>query len=423
MEPRRLGTVIRAARAAHRMTQVQLGRRCGYSASAISRVEAGLLRPAERTLALMAEALDLLPSAVGLERPDTLASDVTLGQEGAMLRRELLAAGVAAAGVSMLPSPAGAAQQDPATRILGALYEPKDTEPVAGRQLEVLLHEARDHFTAARYQALGAVLPNLLGATEATRDSLIGRAREEAHGYVARAWVLATELAVKSHADVAWATADRALAAAQASGDPVIRGEAARVLAITMRRAGRPAAAVDLLRRSADSLAGDRTAESQAVGATLLLTAAYTAACGQRRSDALDLMAGAESATARLAAGRRAPKGRLFTVDATESQVALYWIGVHNALGTPDQGVPHATGMAPQQLPSAERRARFGTDSARMWHRLGDHRRTFAALRFVEHVAPEELRRPALRALTADLLYAPAVLPGVREFARRTGAA
>ncbi|MEU4861611.1 helix-turn-helix transcriptional regulator [Kitasatospora aureofaciens] len=32
------------------MTQAQLGRACGYSASAISRVEAGALRPTEQAL-------------------------------------------------------------------------------------------------------------------------------------------------------------------------------------------------------------------------------------------------------------------------------------------------------------------------------------------------------------------------------------
>lgn len=57
-----------------------------------------------------------------------------------------------------------------------------------------------------------------------------------------------------------------------------------------------------------------------------------------------------------------------------------------------------------------------------MWHALRDGRQTLAALRHVEHEAPQEVRRPALRALTADLLYAPARAPGVREFAARTGA-
>ncbi|MEV7359634.1 hypothetical protein [Kitasatospora sp. NPDC091276] len=58
-----------------------------------------------------------------------------------------------------------------------------------------------------------------------------------------------------------------------------------------------------------------------------------------------------------------------------------------------------------------------------MWHRLGAHRKTFTLLRFTEQVAPEEVRRPALRALTADLLYAPVTVPGVRELAARTGVA
>jgi len=74
------------------------------------------------------------------------------------------------------------------------------------------------------------------------------------------------------------------------------------------------------------------------------------------------------------------------------------------------------------RLPTAERRARFGTDAARMWHALGDRRHTFSALLGVERAAPEEVRRPALRALTADLLYGPGALAGLREFAHRTGA-
>ncbi|MFG2911471.1 hypothetical protein ACGF0D_01075 [Kitasatospora sp. NPDC048298] len=45
----------------------------------------------------------------------------------------------------------------------------------------------------------------------------------------------------------------------------------------------------------------------------------------------------------------------------------------------------------------------------------------FVALLFTEQMAPEQVRRPALRALTADLLYAPVTVAGVRELAARTG--
>ncbi|MEV7772238.1 helix-turn-helix transcriptional regulator [Kitasatospora sp. NPDC086791] len=417
-----LGAVIRAARCVRRMTQAQLGRACGYSASAISRVETGALRPTERALRLIAHALGLPLDALGVGRPDTLAVNVTQGQEDAMLRRQLLLVGMAAAGVSALPSAsAAAARPDASARIVGALYEPDLSGPMPLRQLKASLTSARTQFTAASYQQLGDFLPGLLGSAQATREALSGRSREEAHACVARAWVLATELALKAHSDVAWPAADRALAAAQASGDPVVHGEAARVLAITMRRSGRPAAAVDLLRRTADSLSQDRNDVSWAVAATLLMTAAYTAACGQRRGDALDLMSGAADAVGRATSARFRPSTPLFTVDATSAQVDLYWVGVHTALGTPDEGVPYAARIAPGQLPTAERRARYGTDCARMWHHLGDHRKTFASLRFTEQVAPEEVRRPALRALTADLLYAPVTVAGVRELAARTG--
>ncbi|MFF4921224.1 helix-turn-helix domain-containing protein [Kitasatospora sp. NPDC001261] len=419
---RQLGTAIRSARCAQRMTQAQLGQACGYSASAISRVEAGLLRPADHSLAVIVQVLGLQLDALSLGGAATLARDVTPDQEDVMLRRQLLVAGMAAAGASALPATAtAAARPDASTRIVGALYEPTASVPVSLQELGRALAAARSQFTAARYEDLGAALPGLLSTAQATRDASAGRAREDAHAYVARAWVLATELALKGHSDVAWPAADRALAAAQASGDPVVQGEAARVLAITMRRAGRPAAAVDLLRRTAGSLGQGPGDTSRAVAATLLMTAAYTAACGHRRTDALDLMAGAEDAVGRLADATTRPRSQLFTVDATTAQADLYWIGVHTALGTPDEGVPYAARITPGRLPTAERRARYGTDCARMWHHLGDHRRTFAALTFTEQVAPEEVRRPALRALTADLLYAPMTVAGVSELAARTG--
>jgi hypothetical protein len=100
----------------------------------------------------------------------------------------------------------------------------------------------------------------------------------------------------------------------------------------------------------------------------------------------------------------------------------MYRISSFTVLGTPDDAVPYVGRVIPAQLANTERIARYLTDTARMWHQLGDGRRTFSALRAIEHTAPEEVRRPALRALTADLLYTPQSLAGLREFAVRTGA-
>ncbi|MFD9124663.1 helix-turn-helix domain-containing protein [Kitasatospora sp. NPDC059571] len=439
---REIGAVIRGARAEARMTQGDLGAKCGYSASTVSRVEAGTIRPAPETLLAIAQALGLPPQRLGVvpvqRRADTSCSPMTppaasvadgvmqAQQEAPVRRRELLAGMAGTAAAALIPSPAAATPapasgNDLTATLERALYAPDPSGATSATVVEQHLAAARGDFTAARYGHLGQTLPELIGAAEAGRDAAAGVARERAHSTVARAYVLATELALKHHSDIAWATADRALTAARAGGSPVVIGEAARVLAITMRRSGRPSAAVDLLRRTAADLTDQRGAAPHAVAATLLFTAAYTAACDRRRSDALDLMAAADEAIRQLPAGT--PAAPLFTVDATPAQRDLYWIGVHNALGTPDEGVPYTARLTAAAMPTAERRARLGTDTARMWHRLGNPRRTFAALCLVEQAAPEEARRPALRALTADLLYSPAPLPGVREFARRTGAA
>ncbi|WP_415852613.1 hypothetical protein [Streptomyces albus] len=149
-----------------------------------------------------------------------------------------------------------------------------------------------------------------------------------------------------------------------------------------------------------------------------MLTAAYSAATAKDRSTALELLDAAQEETARPDA---AVPG-LFTVDATRTQVDTYRISVLNALGTPDEGVSVARRIDIDSIPSLERRARAWTDVARMWHALRDDRKTFDALRRVEQEAPQEVRRPALRALTVDLLYSPVRVPGVREFAARTGA-
>ena len=338
-----------------------------------------------------------------------------------MRRRELLAGALAVGATAAIGTPAASAVPagDPGETLERALFGLPAAEPWPLPRLTEALAAAREDFRAARYKTLGAALPGLLATAEATRDTATGTDREQAHGTAARAYVLAAELALKQHVDIAWVAADRALTAARASGAPVPIGEATRVLAITMRRAGRCQSAVGLLAREATSLDTGHV-RAGAVRTALLLTAAYTAATAGERGTALDLLGEAEDAADRVPAAQTVG---LYTVDASRAQVDVYRIGVHNALGTPDEAVPYAGRVDAGRLPTPERRARYWTDTARMWHALGDPTRTFGALRRVEQAAPQEVRRPALRALTADLLYGPARVPGLREFAVRTGAA
>ncbi|WP_262699888.1 MULTISPECIES: helix-turn-helix domain-containing protein [Streptomyces] len=418
-----IGAILRGARCAARLTQAQVGQACGYSASAVSRIESGRMRLDHAALARFTAFLNLpLDRLIATPVPGGSMVDTVecpSGEEDAVRRRELLTGALAAGATAVVgTAPAGAASGpfDPAAGLEDALFRLPSAAPVPPARLVQQAAAARSDFCAARYTSLGRALPGLLAAASATRDASSGRAREQASMVLARAYVLAAELALKQHNDAAWVAADRALTAARASGHPVPIGESSRVLAITMRRSGRCPAAVRLLTQEAADLDVDRSSTG-AVRTTLLLTAAYTAATSRDRATALGLLDEAQEETERC----QAVPG-LFTVDASQTQVDVYRIGVLNALGAPDEGVKVAARLNIGRMPTAERRARAWTDTARMWHALGDHPQTFAALRKVEQEAPQEARRPALRALTADLLYLPARVPGVREFAARTGA-
>ncbi|MGW2951579.1 helix-turn-helix domain-containing protein [Streptomyces eurythermus] len=416
-----IGALLRGARCAKRLTQAQVGAACGYSASAVSRIEAGKLRLDWPSLLRFAAFLEIpLDQLRASAVPDTAAiATVAAGcrsqEEDEVRRRELLT-GALAAGATAVVGTGPASAADAPDELEVSLFRLPDASPVPMTRLVAQVAAARQAFCATEYDRLRQVLPGLISSAEATRDVLTGRAREEANVAVARAYVLAAELATKQHSDAAWVAADRALSAARSSGVPVAVGEAARVLAIAMRRSGRPTAAVHLLTKEAAELDASRDLTG-AVRTTLLLTGAYSAATGRDRHTALSLLGEAEQE-----ADRRQAVPGLFTVEATRTQVDVYRIGVLNVLGTPDEAVDVAAGLDVSRMPTAERRARAWTDLARMWEALGDGRRTFAALRQVEREAPQEVRRPALRALTTGLLYGPTRIEGVREFAVRTGA-
>lgn len=447
-----LGALIRSRRNAcrPRMTQAKLGDAVGYSGPWVCRVEKNELTPPWEVLVRIASILDISPAALGLvshppglpisheparsafEGPPTISvapHQTPKDQEDDPVRRRNFLTGAVGLGGALVAGstsavaigrPAGAV--DPVAALEAALFRPAVAAPMPLNRLLLALVAARRDFREARYESLGVELPALIAAAEATRDELTGTPRDKASVMVARSYVLASELTVKAHSEAAWVTADRALRAARDGGSPAPIGEAARVLAIAMRRSGRPHTAVELLTNTAMSLGGEGGSSTQStltVRASLLLTAAYSAAVAGDRGSALDLADEADETAGRLPS---MSDTSLFTVSASPEQRALYRVGIHNALSTPDEGIAYARSIRPAQLPTAERRARFYTDTARMWHRLDDPRRTYAALRGVEQQAPEEARRPSVRALTASLVYSSVRIPGLKEYAVRTGA-
>ncbi|MFI2710979.1 hypothetical protein ACH495_12700 [Micromonospora sp. NPDC018662] len=157
-----------------------------------------------------------------------------------------------------------------------------------------------------------------------------------------------------------------------------------------------------------------RSAGQVATYGRLLATAAYTAAVGDRRDAASDLLDEAAEA------GRRGG-GRDGFADV---DVALYRIGVSRVLGDFGAAVQHARALRPVQLGSVERRARYWEDYALALHGRGAYGESFRALQAAERIAPQEVRyRPWAQQLSAALLDADRrqSLPGLRSFAARIG--
>lgn len=281
---------------------------------------------------------------------------------------------------------------------------------------------ARWAFERCRYAELADRLPVLIDAARIGRDATTGHTRDQCAVVLSNAYVLASELAVKlNDNDNARAAADRALAAARDGGDPIAIAAALRAIGIAMRRQGRYAAATHLLTGSALSLGagtGNPPANLLAAYGAVLCTAAYSSAQHGRPAQAMDLIEEAHSAAVRMgdARGVRTVFSR--------TNVAVYRIGIHTALGDPAAALDCARRVARHLLPTPERHARFCVDAARAWERYGRRDRAYEALRLAEWHAPEELRRPSVRSLIADLLAAP-VRPaaGLRALASRCGVA
>ncbi|MEW1551795.1 helix-turn-helix transcriptional regulator [Streptomyces tsukubensis] len=449
LSDRDMGAVLRHFRKYTGISQTTLGSRVGLSQPDVSAIERGTRHVTSAdVLGRIADGLNipaaLLPLSHGTHTsgtdrftPDSTPDTTRVGPaadpahpEDDVRRRELMtgAAGIgAAAFLASSTTPATAQPLSPVRPLERALFEPPSAQPRPLTEVHAALTGGRTAFSSAQYSALGAALPALLATAEATRDqtTAAGRVRDRAHAAVARGYVLATELAIKHHSPVAWTTSDRALTAARASGDPQVIAAAARMAAITMRRAGRGTDAAQFLARTALALTeghrGDPPPAVLDAATVLLLTAGYSAAVAGNRSTALALLDEADETLGRLTHAHHHGDG-LFAHSATPAEAAMYRISTYNALRTPDDGITYARRVNPARLPTAERAARFLTDSGRMWHRIGDGPRTYAALRAIERTAPEELRRPALRTLTTDLLHSPQHLPGISGFAARHGA-
>ena len=379
--PRKPGEVIRLARTAAGWTQSGLGRRCGCSASQISRWETGksplrditLLRMLAAALDLPVGVFGLVPDApTGVSTRSGSKSGLSVGrvpvpmrEEDDPMRRRTLLTGVGGLAGTVLIGTAGA---DPARALEPALLSPPITTeaPLTPAQLGRAVSTARAVFGQARYAEVAALVPQLLSRAMATRAAL--RTPEDlgtVNRLIAELYTLTTDLMIKTGDDrLAWTAADRAVQAADASGDLLTQATTRRSWGIVLRRSGRADTARQLVVGTAAALQPElrRGPAYLSVYGSLLQTAAYTAAVDGDRETARTLISEAADAAERIGS---------HSTTFNTTAVGLYQISIARVLGDSGAAIEHARRIDPAAIPVVERRARYYSDIARSFHQWG----------------------------------------------------
>ncbi|MFD8521894.1 helix-turn-helix domain-containing protein [Streptomyces capillispiralis] len=403
---RRPGALIRLGREHRAWTLAVLGGRIGCSPATVSRLERStrvvdlaLVHRAALEVGVPRHILvaSLAPPSPAAPAATKVTANPRDAEEDPMRRRTLLTATAAAGPVALLTGLDDALANTPA---------PGGTGPLDAR-----LSSARALYDKGRHGQLLAALPALIadGHSAAASRQILDQAR------LSSVYSLASAVLIKLGSyDRARLTADRARTWAEVSGSPLAAAAAARELAIVLRHQDHHADAQRLMTTAASTVeaTGLRTEAAAAAYAQMLCTLAYTAARGGQRADALAMSEEARRAARRLPG--TAPAGRLFPI--SPAAVDLYAVGVHWALGDAGAALDAGRNLRADQFPTAERKARMGTDMARAWWAWNRPEQTARALLDAYRASPGEVRdRPTIRGIVDQLAERHPRTTGVRE--------
>ncbi|BCL16643.1 helix-turn-helix domain-containing protein [Micromonospora sagamiensis] len=360
-----VGRRVAQWRVRRNMTQQQFADRLGRSKSWVDKVERGVRR-LERVSSLR-EVADALRIDLGVlltdqpGRPDPAAAGVE-GVRNALSRYHVEA-------------PSG---------------------PVDVAEVRARLAHAEQTYRHARYPQLLALLPGLLDAARAARAVRPDRATA---GLLVAGYALAALALVKvDHGELAWLAADRAMALAQATGDPQVAAVATVSLAQALRHVDRRRAATEAAVVAVHRLRSARSgvAADPSLLGTLLLQAALAAAGRGLARDARQLLDQAAELARDVVAGDGGFGPAAVEAARVVAETALGDVTVATA-----RHERLTAGGGWRWLPT-EHRAAYLLDAARAYVLAGDMRRAGRALLDAERTARSEVHdRPAVRDLVA----------------------
>lgn len=406
-ERRAFGRRVARLRSQRGLTQAELAARLGRTASWMSQVERGV-QPVVRldVLRLLADGLGVPVTALQPGAPAEAAGPPPADEQNDLDAARLLISGHPAPGI-----------------LLGGPREAEENGSLAA--LEEAVGEAWGLVHAARFAELSTavqrLLPRLENASRGARaedvaavNALLGRAYQ----------ALSAAFARQGDADAAWVAADRAIRAAEQSGDAYAVCAGVFRLAQAFVRAKRldqaEHAASEAVRALAATAAqGSAPPEALSVLGSLHLVLALVHARGGRRTEAR-----ADIGRARRAAERLGEDRNDFNLEFGPTNVELWAVSLAVDLGDAGEALDVGERIDASGL-SVERRSRLLIDLARAHTQRRRTGEALACLLRAEELAPESVRsseaaRESLRELV--LLAGPTPPEGLLELAERSDA-
>lgn len=392
-----LGRKIAQHRQRRGLSQKEFARQVDRSETWLSQVERGVRRIDRMSvLEKLADALDLPLAELAADAPVVMAAT----QQPAAAT-EL--------GLALSSSDALAA-------VLGEVSGPVDVERLAAQ-----VSEAWTRTHASEYEHVGALLVRLLPELEQAARVAEGEAQREVFASLARAYhACAAVLSNVGDTGASWVAADRAIGAAERSGDALLMAEGAFRLTLVFQTARR----LDQARQTASTAAAalerrTKSGEPEAlsVWGALQLQLAVVAARQNRADEAEEHIRLARGAADRIGADRND-----YNTEFGPTNVALHAVGVAVELGDAGRALRVAETIDASTL-SPERQARFLIDVARAQAQRRNVAGVAAALTEVLDIAPELARsHPMIAELVGDLMRSTqGADPALRVLAHKLG--
>lgn len=376
--PQALGRKIAAERRRRGLSQPELARMIGRSVAWVSQVERGV-RKVDRmsVLETVAAALDVPLAELAAEAPVVAA----LTEEPPDAR-----------GLRLVLSGAYA---------LRALLD--GSRAPALSTLRTRTRKAWDLTHAGRYTGLTELLRSLVPDLETATRALPDRQRSEAFELMAITYQACSAALDKlGEPEAAWIAADRAMAAAERAGNPMLMAACAFRLVFVFLTARHFEQAEVTARTAAEALKSrSEQSDPQATSlwGALTLQRAVIAARVNDAEAAYGHLEQARQAAERLGQGRND-----YDTEFGPANVALYEIAVAVELGDAGRALRAAASVDISAL-SAERRARMLIDVARAHAQRRQISDAVTALRQAEDITPEQVRtHEMVRQLVSDLL-------------------